>query len=462
LLIRLALPLLPLVTLLASGCPRDVVDAVGRSRDGGLGTGGGTGGSAGNLPDGAVPDPCDAATTDPACGPVTWPNEISFTNSDLWLRQHHDSLTSMRPRVLVLDFYNPRTLADITRFATDLAAGLAESSRYHAYSDPVAPPFMMYQITKVVDLLDHPAPAGTNGSSRVPRDASGNFDATQLFNQAYADLYAIPNPDQPGRNLTLCELFERGMFNEVWMAVGEDAPRGPLIMERKQIYDANGAPRAGQFEACAGNEQGTCLTGATCTVTVRLAHLSPVRPIGCDIEIRGLPFESRGTLQAVPYLGLNAASFFNKDFRKFPPVSFDSWYDICDAAGVQQCIAYPTPTTATGMTTDGPWTIDPFIQGCGSVRFPPNAHARNDFLSTTAVQARCEHFGMKDGVGGEDAPDLFTPDKIATYTTVFGSGLFPCGGNWQVYLRQSMPGFRNRAFDANGNPMKNWWPFLFY
>jgi hypothetical protein len=37
-----------------------------------------------------------------------------------------------------------------------------------------------------------------------------------------------------------------------------------------------------------------------------------------------------------------------------------------------------------------------------------------------------------------------------------------CGGGWQIYLRQSFPGFQNTAKGVDGQPMKNWWPFLFY
>ena len=37
-----------------------------------------------------------------------------------------------------------------------------------------------------------------------------------------------------------------------------------------------------------------------------------------------------------------------------------------------------------------------------------------------------------------------------------------CGGGWQVYWRQSFPGLGNQAIGADGRPMKNWWPFLFY
>jgi hypothetical protein len=31
-----------------------------------------------------------------------------------------------------------------------------------------------------------------------------------------------------------------------------------------------------------------------------------------------------------------------------------------------------------------------------------------------------------------------------------------------VYWFQSMPGLDNKCLDAEGRPLKNWWPFLFY
>jgi hypothetical protein len=238
------------------------------------------------------------------------------------------------------------------------------------------------------------------------------------------------------------------------MAVGEDPPRGPLTMERKRVYDAAGVP-TGAFEDCAGGYG--CLTGVTCGVTVKLAHLTPIRGLTCDVEIRTFPFESPDTWEAVPYLGANAASFFNGDFRRLG-VSFDSWYDICSSTSSAPCITYPTSSSVTGVDTAGaPFTIDPFVQGCGSARFPPNARFRNDFANTMPVQSRCEHFGLKDGPENKDTLDLYTPDKGAAATAQFGSD---CGGGWQVYLRQNMPGLG--AIGADGKPIKNWWPFAFY
>jgi hypothetical protein len=336
------------------------------------------------------------------------------------------------------------------------AAVLAESSRYHGYADTTAPVFVDYKIWQVIDLADRPAPSGMPlGSSQLPV-MGGAFDPVPLFSQAYADRYGIADPDMPSHNLTLCELFDRGMINEVWLAVGDDPPRGPLTMESKRIYDASGAP-TDAFETCAGG--GVCLNGIACKVTVRLAHLTPIRGLTCDVEIRTFPFESPGTRRAIPYLAEHSASSFNADFDARFPVSFKSWYDIC-GTGSTPCISYPTPSSAAGVDVAGtPFLIDPFIQGCGSARFPPNARFRNDFNNAAPVQSRCEHFGMKDGPGGQDTLDVYTPEKVAAATARFGSD---CGGGWQVYLRQNMPGLDNKAKTDDGKPMKNWWPFAFY
>ena len=66
---------------------------------------------------------------------------------------------------------------------------------------------------------------------------------------------------------------------------------------------------------------------------------------------------------------------------------------------------------------------------------------------------------MQDGSGRLDIPDIYTNDKAAR---IAAPTQFNCGGGWQIYLRQSMPGLGNHAFDKDGKQMKNWWPFLFY
>ena len=115
-----------------------------------------------------------------------------------------------------------------------------------------------------------------------------------------------------------------------------------------------------------------------------------------------------------------------------------------------------------GVNPDGArWTIDPFLQGCGSTIFPPNATARWDVANQAPVASRCAHFGLRDGRGDgadDDAYELYTADLVADADDAFPD----CGGGWQIYWRQSMPGAGTCARRIDGKPMKNWWPFLFY
>jgi hypothetical protein len=104
------------------------------------------------------------------------------------------------------------------------------------------------------------------------------------------------------------------------------------------------------------------------------------------------------------------------------------------------------------------WSIEPFVQGCGNTSFPPNARWRYDYRSNTPVQSRCEHFGLHDNAAGDDTLELYTADKAASFDDAYPD----CGGGWQVYWRQSIPGLGNHATTDTGLPLRNWWPLLFY
>jgi len=54
--------------------------------------------------------------------------------------------------------------------------------------------------------------------------------------------------------------------------------------------------------------------------------------------------------------------------------------------------------------------------------------------------------------------DDMTRAKVAAAEQAFPD----CGGGWQIYWRQSMPGLGNRTRNADGTATKNWWPLLFY
>jgi hypothetical protein len=405
---------------------------------------------------------CSARPSDPDCAPTPWPIPGHSANSDPWIVSHHDSITQMSPSVLVLNFNNTISSATALSTAQRQVYGIDEGSRYHGYSDPQAPGFLNYQIARVVDLTDHPIPAGwTNPSStRLPVTPAGAFDPLALFSARYSADYKFPDPMDSTRYLSLCELFEQGLINEVWIADGETMlRRAPLNAERKQVYDASNRAIPGAFNECVGG--GGCLTDVSCGVTVRMAHLDQNRGPGCDLEVRGWGID--GMWMALPAYAKSAAAFLNNDFHARFNVQFDGWENLCDSSA-PTCVSYPTSTMATGTYQNGTtWTINPFTSSCGNPDFPPNARQRWDWGTTmvpnlTPVMSNCEHFGLGDGINGADALEVYTSDKVASIDKTFTD----CGGGWQIYWRQNIPGWNNPAKTSDGAPMRNWWPLLFY
>jgi hypothetical protein len=402
---------------------------------------------------------CALDPTAADCAPGPWPTASHSANSDPWLVTHRGVITEMHPRVLVLNFQNGVSADSARQTAQRQVAAIAEGSRYHGYSDPSAPPFIKFEIAKVVDLTDATPPSGwpNPSSTLLPTAPTGEFDVQALFSSQLAARYAFPDPKTPSRSLSLCELFEQGVINEVWIQDGEaGVRRAPLSLERKQSYDDTETAVPGSFTPNAGGD--VSLDDIICNVSVRLAHLDAARGPGCDLEVRG--WEIEAMWQALPSLRADALAFLNRDFDTRFGVRFNGWAVVCDKGGTH-CVDYPGPRHATGSYADGTrWDIPNFLQGCGSTKFPPNASASGDMVNTTMVDSRCAHFGLGDGdpaTGG----DAYEPYNAATVAAI--DQLFPdCGGGWQIFWRQSIPGYGTRAKNTDGSTMKNWWPLLFY
>jgi hypothetical protein len=459
---------LPALALCGAQCGTRVVNAVdlGQTTD--------SGANPGVAPDGDLGVALDGGVRPDGPGPrteVVWPNKNSSANSDPWLSANHDAITEMRPNVLVLDFYNRESPQLAQAKAQQLIDAIAESSRYHRYADANAPPFLVYNLSRFVDLTDHsPSPNWPYVSStRVPiNPTSGQFDTSALFSASFAANYAYPDPANPNDYLTLCELFERGIINEMWLEVGDSAPgRAPgLMLESKQVFDSQNRAVPGMFNSCTGY---VCLPPSMphCSVTARIAHLDPtIAGPGCDLVVRSIGFENMRL--AIPYLKDNASDFFNDDFEARFATSFDSWNQLVAMGGYSgwctrrgpACISYPNETMAQGTYPEGgTWEIDPFVQGCGNAHFPPNAQFEWDYANPTPVQSRCENYAMRNGPDGGDRTDVYTSAKDTASAPSSGDD---CAGGWQIYLRQSIPGLGNSARSADRSPMKNWWPFLFY
>lgn len=437
--------------------------------------------------DAVTTEDCVPGSADLNCTPTGWPTDGHGANSDPWLVTHNQVINVMKPNVLVLNFDNNVSSAETLITAQTLAAALGVGSSYHGYQDPTVPPFLQYQILPIVDLTNYnpnnptsnpnnpPAPGTwTNPSSTLlPTDSTGKFDPTQLFRAQFANFGFTDTSSQP---VSLCQLFEQGKVNEVWIqdgetdAMGGPQRRAPLYLERKQIYDDTGRAISGSFEDCIGGGSGVvCLDGISCDVTVRLVHIDPTNGgegVSCNLEVQGWGIE--GMWKVLPSFQTDAYAFLNRDFDTRFPVTFSGWPDICDLNGTL-CVTYPTDPTQfaaaspAGLVPPVPsWNIPSptFRQGCGSAQFQPNATLRGDFGNTTAnVESRCAHFGLGDAPGGGDVYETYPAATVAAQDQTY---VGDCGGGWQIYWRQSMPGYQNPAKASDGSPMKNWWPMLFY
>ena len=431
----------------------------GNSPSGGQGTGGssGPGGSAG----------AGAGGTGGAPPLLIWPNATSSVNSDPWLSAHHDEIQEMHPRFLVVNFANNRKLTDVqARFQTQ-KNWMMEGSRYHGYSDPSAKPFLIYELAKLVDLSDaNPSDSPYPNSTKMPRRAKngGNdIDYSQLFSQKYADYYAIPDPNNASHNLTLCELFAKGIVNDIFLVVNKTAPddQMPEILEYKQEYDNKDVIRPGKFDQYAGNgffDAADIPAVNACGRSVRIGFLEMTGVLGNSMQVNGHNYEHIGS-RAVLHFDEMFKPFANFDMDTRYGTSFTDWYGQCSKSD-NTCISYPDKNSVTFTDNGVQRTINPFNQGCGNAHFPPNGRSNYDQTNTTTVSSTCEHYGLHDGPDGKDIQTDYNVHTLDKWKDVYGVSVV--GGAWYMYWFESWPGVNNNAKMPDGTPMRNWWVYLYY
>jgi hypothetical protein len=476
--LRLAVVCLPIA--LAGACAGRTGGSVGSGSGGREGPpAGGTSGSGGTspiadaassggtgaLPPDAAPSPDsgplpDLAPPDP--NRLVWPNEVSSKNSDPWLVENHTRIVEMHPRFLILDFANRFTDAQVmARFNLHKEA-LMEGSRYHGYSNPDAKPFMIWEVFKHVSLKDNPIPADavSPNSTRMPR-RNGGIDFGQLFSQTYADLYGIPDPASPGRNMTICDLFNAGLVNDILVAFEKKAPDNnvPEVVELHQVYDAKEVKIPGRFDPNAGNGSwGTpddIAQVTPCGRSVRLNFLEMTGNLTNAMEVLGHNFEHIGS-RAMPTFYAMFKPFANMDMRTRYATVFNDWYGICQYG--MPCLTYPDNNS---VIYPGGATIKPFDQGCGNAHFPPNATRHYDKANPQEVLSTCEHYGLHDGPDGRDLQTPYSFKTLDRWKNTAVAKAMP-GGAWFLYWWQSWPGYANQAKMPDGSPMKNWWVYLYY
>ena len=344
---------------------------------------------------------------------LAWPNADSRVNSDPWLVEHHDEITVMRPRVLVVNYvhgaFEPRPLLE------RLIAALRESSRWQGRG----PAFLEYEIA---EILDFTSPRGSvdRNSARFPRESNG-------LHLDYAAMY-----EQIG-------LAAREDINEVWVLADHTEKTWPWeTVEVKQSYAGGG------FERYAGNsgEHGAPWLGRS----MRTLFINFTRGVGCAMESLGHSLERMATCGALPYYERYFREYAGLDLDRRLGLPFESFY-------VAKKVAYPAPDVLEYRTGWRRHRVQDYVAAGGNVHFMPNGRFDYDLDGGGPVLSTIETWRQPGSVALPWTPGVLEP---------FRELADDCMGRWVVYWRQHMPGLGNTALDDEGLPMKNWWPYLFY
>jgi hypothetical protein len=418
--------------------------------------------------DSATPE--DSVTPDAAPPGLAWPNPASFRTSDPWIMQHHDEISEMHPRLLVINFANGVALADVMARYELQRRAMQDATRFHGYRDPGARPFLNYELAKLVDLTDHPIPPGwaAPNSTKMPR-RNGGIDFGALFTQAYADYYAIPDPQNSAHMMTLCELLAQGTMQELYIAFNKKSSDAnvPEILEYKQVYGDDDVAIPQVFEPCAGNgcvDAADVTAFAACGRSLRVGFLEMTGVIGNSLHVNGHNYEHIG--KALPHFQKMYKPFGNFDLSDRFATPFDDWYGACAYEQPADCVTFASTDALTWACDPGTpcsgqrGTMSPYRQGCGNAHFPPNARHQYDYYNASPVLSTCEHYGLHDGPGGTDKQTVYDATQGAAYEQVYGRG--HVGAGWHIYVFQNFPGYKNSSKMSDGTPMKNWWPYLYY
>lgn len=385
-----------------------------------------------------------------------WPNRVSKANSDPWLVAHHDRLRLLRPRLLVLNFVNGLQPGEARQKVDALIAALRESSRYHGYKDPKVPPFLEYQVDKIVDLTDTaPTPTPDGNSSRYPRVPNWkegiNFQYSQLFGPQFAAYYGYPDPSHPRQFLNLHDLVQSGTVNEVWFLARQGNAGAPLeCVEVKQAYTPNFKAIPGKWvEAGNGSDPGQPFLGRS----LRILFINAERGPGCAMESLGHALEGTCNSGAIPYFTRYFTEYAGFDLDKRFGLPFNTLYRR------PSMLSYPDPHTLVYTDSAGkPAQVNNYYVIGGSVHFTPTARQDYDLDNPASVLSSIEDYRIGSGPGGRDVFQVWNDAVFKRYNAIAND----CQGPWLVYWRQNMPGYHNRSRDDQHRPMKNWWPFLFY
>jgi hypothetical protein len=417
---------------------------------------------------------------------TVWPNQFSKAASDPWLAVHHDEIQTVKPNVLVVDFVNVSNPTQDQALINQLFAAYREASRMQGFKNPSQASQLQYQLAKFVDLRDGvggrpPPPPGYpyQNSTLYPtsaalggREPGALVDYAAFYGQTFAALYGYPDPAQPGRFLTLCELADRGIVHELWVVGSGDVPDAGMaeVLESKQRYSTFGSKLAGTFNRCAGNG---CFRAEVpvCGRSLRIGLVNYNRGPGCYLESLGHGMESAMGQDIFPPVQKWFVPFAGFDLDTRWNLPFTSLYAV-DCATPGSCLTYPSTTSIRIDFFGSIFTRNPWDAICGNVHLAPNAHAQYDLCGgafnpdgscnlaqSSVVSTSCTGYGRHGGAGGAD---LKQNVSSSAWMTPYGALAGDCQGAFLVWWHQNMPMFGSGQTFASGEKMKSVWPYLYY
>jgi plastocyanin len=434
-----------------------------------------------------------------------WPNSVSRANSDPWIAQNHSQLVKMQPRFLVINFANgiglggadnthggAFTPAQVVAKAQAFLAQLKYASQYRARTNPSNTAFLDPAIARVADLRDVNGHANSNLFPRGPKDSHGypQVGYYQLFSQAYAPFWNFLDPN--GNYLTLGQAAGLGYFHDIILIANQVNGNGTNaaaqvtnhileVAATAQAYDANLTAIPGEYvkngiaharqkadmsQATSADDNSMPWTGRS----MRIYFLNAGNGVGCLLHGLGHDWEFRYNQASVyspgtpndnatpnPYMQPLFRRYSGFDMDTAYGVSFQSLYTGGDNYTYSNC-ASGACTGLNAPAATPPASILNYVVAAGNVHYPPGATQGLDYTPAATVLSSIESFG--------DAAETAVPvsyhlwDFISQNPAVDGD----CGGDFLTFWYQNMPGLGNATTDPSrsGQPMLNWWPFMYY
>jgi len=437
---------------------------------------------------------------------TVWPNSVSRANSDPWIGQNHSQLVKMQPRFLVINFANgigvgggdntsggAFPVSQITAKAQGFLAALKYASQYRVRGHPSAAAFLDPAIARVVNLSDGNGHANSSLFPRGPANAQGYPEVGyyQLFSQAYAPYWGFLDP-VAGRYLTLGEAANLGYFHDILLIANQVDGNGKNpaaqvtnnILEvalTAQAYDSNLVAIPGEYvkngvaharqkadmsQATSADDNSMPWTGRS----MRIYFLNAGQGVGCVLHSLGHAWEyvysqasiySPGTAydnaSPNPYLEPLFKRYGGFDMDTKYGVNFQSLYAGGDNYVYSNC-GSGACTTLGAPAAQPAATILNYVVAGGNVHYPPGATHGYDYYPAATVLSSIESFG--------DAAETAVPVNYHVWDFINNDATVDddCGGHWLTFWYQNMPGLGNATVDPSraGQPMLNWWVFMYY